>query len=174
MLVFWIFNISWKSPINYNFWIKIIDSEDKKNDLFSAFDEIDLQEEEDDDEDEDEELEDEEADINGNYGDESQKVVIENEYVAEKLSAIYCLQEITKYQNPQIFDYYNECFEELKHLAFFIHHNIRKESFLAMAYLISYYHDYCISNLHKVADEAQRENIIRSNWNFFLINHVQK
>ena len=80
--------------VNENF--KVVDSDEKtKSDgLFSAFDEIDLEENEEDsksmgsEHEEDEELEDEDDD-------EDQKLVIENEYVAEKLSALYCLQVTT-------------------------------------------------------------------------------
>jgi hypothetical protein len=134
-----------------------LDSEDKKNDVFSAFDEIDLNDNEmNDDEDEENEEDDEE-----NNSDEYQKVMIDNEYVAEKLSAIYCLEEISKYQNPLLIDFYNDCYEELKRLSLFVNLNIRKESYSAIANLISYFHDYCIVNINK-ADMLLQETMIRS------------
>ena len=92
---------------------------------------------------------------------ESQKVLIDNEYVAEKLSAIYCLEEISKYMNPNLIDFYNDCYEELKRLSLFVHLNIRKESYSAIAHLISYFHDYCIINLDKV-DNTMKETMVKS------------
>ena len=68
----------------------------KGSDMFSAFDEIDLTQEEEDLEDEESEDEKElegEADEMG----ELHKCMIDNEYVAEKLSAIYCVEEIARY-----------------------------------------------------------------------------
>ncbi|CAF0848327.1 unnamed protein product [Brachionus calyciflorus] len=132
--------------------INVIDQDDKKHDAFSAFDEIDLQDEElEDEEDDDEDEENDEGD-----SDDSQKLIVENEYVTEKLSAIICLQEILKFTNPQIYDYYDECFQELKTLLNFVHLNIRKESYLAVAYMISYFHDFCIGNLSSV-NETERQ-----------------
>ena len=131
--------------------INMIDSDDKKTDAFSAFDEIDLQDEELDDEEDDEENEDDMDD-----SEDDQKLVVENEYVSEKLSSIICLQEILKYLNPQMYEFYDECFEEVKNLLNFVHLNIRKESYLAMAYMISYFHDYCIVNLQS-ANETERQ-----------------
>ena len=137
---------------------QIIDSDEKKNDVFSAFDEIDLQDNEMNDEEEDDKnLDEDDEDEMG----ESQKVLIDNEYVAEKLSAIYCLEEISKYMNPNLIDFYNECYEELKRLSLFVHLNIRKESYSAIAYLISYFHDYCIINLDKV-DNNMKETMVKS------------
>lgn len=117
---------------------KIIDADDKKgtDGLFSAFDEIDLEDDEnlENDDNDDEDIDDE---------DDSQKFVIENEYVAEKLSALYCLQEASKYQNPHLIEYYKTLIDEASKLSVFVHLHIRKESYLALAKLISYYHDYC-------------------------------
>jgi hypothetical protein len=69
--------------------------------------------------------------------------VIENEYVAEKLSALYCLQETCKYQNPQFIEFYRVLVEETSRLSVFVHLHIRRESYLTLAKLISHYHDYC-------------------------------
>ena len=83
----------------------MIDSEEKvaKDGLFSAFDEIDLADTEHDD---DLEHDDDDDDYEDDDDEDGNKVVIENEYVAEKLSALYCLQEICKYQNPYFIEYY--------------------------------------------------------------------
>ncbi len=69
--------------------------------------------------------------------------MIENEYVAEKLSALYCLQETCKYQNPQFIEFYRVLVEETSRLSVFVHLHIRRESYLTLAKLISHYHDYC-------------------------------
>lgn len=131
--------------------INILESDGQKCDMFSAFDEIDLQEDDMGDDSDDEKDDDEMGDM--------QKCMIDNEFVAEKLSAIYCLEEITKYLNPQLIDYYNDCYEELKRLSLFVHINIRKESYVALANLISYFHDYCIVNIDK-AENALKEKMI--------------
>jgi len=136
--------------------INMIESDDKKNDIFSAFDEIDLQENEEDD--------DSNLDEDTGYdkdGDETQKIIVDNEYASEKLSAIFCLEEITKYLNPQIIDYYDDCYAELKNLSLFVHMNIRKESYLGLANLISYLHDYCNANLEKM-NETNRNKLIQT------------
>jgi hypothetical protein len=141
--------------------MKLIDSEEKGTDFFSAFDEIDLDEENDDEEDlEEEEDLDDETKADG-YDEDAQRTLIENEYVSEKVSAILCLQEITKFKNPQLFEFYNDCFEELKNLSYLSHNDIKKESYLALAHLVSYYHDYCIANLHQ-ATEEQKALILNS------------
>lgn len=135
--------------------------------MFSAFDEIDLQEDDMGDESDDEKDDDELG--------EMQKCMIDNEFVAEKLSAIYCLEEITKYLNPQLIDHYNDCYEELKRLSLFVHINIRKEAYVALANLISYFHDYCIINIDK-ADNALKEKMIttfNTNLNEFHQNSVK-
>ncbi len=87
--------------------------------------------------------------------------IVDNEYASEKLSAIFCLEEITKYLNPQIIDYYDDCYAELKNLSLFVHMNIRKESYLGLANLISYLHDYCNANLEKM-NETNRNKLIQS------------
>jgi hypothetical protein len=111
--------------------------------MFSAFDEIDLDEEDDEEEDDDEEqVDQDEKEMNVYGSDESQRMVIENEYVAEKLSSLYCLQEICKHLNPELLDYYSECYAELKNLSLYVHSNIRKEAYGCMAHLISYCHDW--------------------------------
>ena len=97
-------------------------------------------------EDDEEDLDDEEDDDD----DEGEKLVIENEYVSEKLSALYCLQEICKFRNPQLFEFYKSCIEEAKTLTVFCHVNIRKEAYLALAYLISYYYDFCSVSADKI------------------------
>jgi hypothetical protein len=104
---------------------------------------------------------------------ESQKMVIENEHIAEKLSAIYCLQEITKYSNPQFIEFFNDCFNELKNQSLFPHTNVRKESYLAMALMLAYYHDYCVLNLAKVSD-AQKETIIKGDLKSILFGKFRK
>jgi hypothetical protein len=145
--------------------INVIDSEEKNRDAFSALDEIDLLDNEDEDL-EDEDLDDEsekesDSELNTLMGaEESQKMVIENEHIAEKLSAIYCLQEIAKYSNPQFIEFFNDCFNELKNQSLFPHTNVRKEAYLAMALMLAYYHDYCVLNLAKVSN-AQKETIIK-------------
>jgi hypothetical protein len=111
-------------------------------------------------EDDDDEDDDDDAKANG-YAQDAQHAIIENEYVSEKVSAILCLQEVAKFKNPQLFEFYNDCFEELKNLSYLSHNDIKKESYLTMAYLISYYHDFCIANLHQVTD-AQKEAILLS------------
>lgn len=148
--------------------INVIDSDSKHKDVFSAFDEIDLQDEdleEDEEDDDEQDEEDENASLKDfDSNEDSQKLIVENEYVTEKLSAIICLQEILKYINPQMFDFYNDSYQELKRLLSFVHLNIRKESYLAMAYLISYFHDYCISNLHQ-ANQQQKESLFKKYFN---------
>lgn len=134
--------------------INILENDEQKNDMFSAFDEIDLQDNDMNDESDDEKDFDDEYE-NG----ELQKCMIDNEYVAEKLSAIYCIEEIAKYINPQLFDYYNECYAEIDRLSMFVNINIRKESYIALANLISYFHDYCICRLHK-ADESLKTSLL--------------
>ena len=121
----------------------MIDSDEKiaKDGLFSAFDEIDLADTENDDLEEEELDDDDDADYEND--EDTNKVVIENEYVAEKLSALYCLQEICKYQNPQFMEFYRVLIEETTRLSVFFHLHIRKESYLALAKLITYHHDYC-------------------------------
>lgn len=104
--------------------------------MFSAFDEVDLQDD-DDIEEEDEDEEEDEEDGTSNLREESPQICIENEFVAQKLAAINCLQELIKYSNPHFIDFYDQSIDELKNLTFFIHHNIKKESFLALANLIS-------------------------------------
>jgi len=89
------------------------------------------------------------------------KIIVDNEYASEKLSAIFCLEEITKYLNPQIIDYYDDCYAELKNLSLFVHMNIRKESYLGLANLISYLHDYCNANLEKM-NETNRNKLIQT------------
>ncbi len=125
--------------------INIIDHERHKKDIVpSPFDEIDLQNddsEDDEQDDSDDEEENGEKIIEDNdylYTD-SDKLMIDNEYVAEKLSAIYCLEEITKYPNQQLFEYFGEIFNELKILSSFLHLDVRSESYIAMSNLISYY-----------------------------------
>ena len=131
----------------------MIDSDEKvaKDGLFSAFDEIDLADTENDDD-----LGDDGDEEDGDYenDEDSNKVVIENEYVAEKLSALYCLQEICKYQNPQFIEFYRVLIEETTRLSVFFHLHIRKESYLALAKLITYYHDYCKS-LSNVSNQTE-------------------
>ena len=129
--------------------------------MFSAFDEVDLQDNEDIDED-DEEEDDDEDDENSNFNKEdTQQVVIENEFVAQKLAAINCLQEIIKYSNPQFIDFHDQCVEELKTLTSFLHSNIKKESFLAFANLIAYFHDFFMANIVKIND-AQKGAMLKS------------
>jgi hypothetical protein len=90
--------------------------------------------------DEEEEEEDEESSFLDSACDAS-NLVVENEYVSEKLAAIYLIQEITKYPNGEFYEFYDDSFLELKHLLNFVNMNIRKQSFLALAHLISYFHD---------------------------------
>ena len=130
--------------------------------MFSAFDEIDLQDNEMNEADGDEDADLEEEDLG-----EMQKCMIDNEYVAEKLSAIYCIEEIAKYSNPHLIDFYNECHDELKRLSLFVHMNIRKESYIALANLISYFHDYCICNLDKAEDALKATMLSSNNFNTF-------
>jgi len=158
--------------------INVIDSEEKNRDAFSALDEIDLLDNDDedlDDEDLDGESEKEsDSELNTMMSaEESQKMVIENEHIAEKLSAIYCLQEITKYSNPQFIEFFNDCFNELKNQSLFPHTNVRKESYLAMALMLAYYHDYCVLNLAKVSD-AQKETIIKGNFKLISVCQIKK
>lgn len=150
--------------------INILESDGTKNDMFSAFDEIDLQDNEMNEADGDEDADLEEEDLG-----EMQKCMIDNEYVAEKLSAIYCIEEIAKYSNPHLIDFYNECHDELKRLSLFVHMNIRKESYIALANLISYFHDYCICNLDKAEDalKATMLSNFNSNLNDFHQNSVK-
>ena len=135
------------------------DGQLKGSDMFSAFDEIDLEA----DEDLEEEESDDEKDLKDGDDDmgELQKCMMDSEYVAEKLSAIYCIEEIAKYQNAQLIDFYNELHDELHRLSLFVHINIRKESYIALAALISYFHDYCICNLDK-ADPQLKEKMLAS------------
>ena len=124
--------------------------------MFSAFDEIDLEDAENGEEKaEDEDLEEDDED--------SEKVVVENEYVAEKLSAIFCLEEISRFANPQLIDFYNEAYEELKALSAIVHLDTRKEAFLTIAHLISYLHDYCLANA------AQQPKYLESNFLNFTV-----
>lgn len=135
------------------FFIKIIDQEDKQNDIFSAFDEIDLDNEE-----SDSNLDDE---TDTKDGEDVNKIIVDNEYVSEKLSAICCLETITQYMNSSLIDFYNDCYTELKSLSLFVHLNIRKEAYLGLANLISYLHDYCNVNLDKM-DEMTRNKMIQT------------
>ena len=136
--------------------IQIIDSDGDKKESISPFDEIDLQENEDDEDyeedlDEEEESENQKSDgilDNNDYFTDAQGLAIDNEYVAEKLSAIYCLVEISKYQNAELLEFYGDLFNEIKSLTNFLHLDVRKESFIAISYLVSFYHDYCVSNLN--------------------------
>ena len=57
------------------YFIKIIDQEDKQNDIFSAFDEIDLDNEE-----SDSNLDDE---TDAKDGEDVNKIIVDNEYVSE-------------------------------------------------------------------------------------------
>ena len=81
--------------------IKLIDSDEKGADFFSAFDEIDLDDEEDEEvellDEEDDEKEGAQADT---YDEDAQRMLIENEYVSEKLSCIFALQDVAKYMSP--------------------------------------------------------------------------
>jgi hypothetical protein len=117
--------------------------------MFSAFDEIDLDEEDEEEDEEDDnddvDQDDDEKEMNAYESDDSQRLVIENEYVAEKLSSLYCLQEICKHMNPELLDYYGECYTELKNLSLYVHSSIRKEAYGCMAHLISYCHDWLSS-----------------------------
>jgi hypothetical protein len=153
----------------FKFILKIIDSEDKKSDIFSAFDEVDLQdnedieeEEEDDDEDDDDE---DENNGNGTLREEAHQICIENEFVAQKLAAINCMQELIKYSNPHFVDFYDQSIEELKNLTNFLHNNIKKESFLALANLIAYFHDFLMANMNKMND-AQKGCMLKSEISF--------
>lgn len=154
----------------------MVEPENRKNDMFSVLDEIDLLE---DDSDEDENL-DEDFDSNeDNPNDRCEDVdrersfyetnanandlVIENEYITEKLAAIFCLQEITKYENGEFADFYDECFGELKKLLNFVNLNVRKESFVALANLISYYHDMFIKKKlenNQIVSEEIKKSLI--------------
>lgn len=133
--------------------INILEADGQKTDLFSAFDEIELSDNDMNDDKDEEDLDDEEDEG------EMQKCMIDNEYVAEKLSAIYCIEEVAKYLNPQLIDFYNDLHDELKRLSLFVNASIRKESYIALANLISYFHDYCICNLDK-ADETLRTKMV--------------
>ena len=147
--------------------INIIDHErHKKDNVLSPFDEIDLQNGDDSEDDEIDEDEDDDDEENGDkiiedndylYTD-SDKLMIDNEFVAEKLSAIYCLEEITKYQNQQLFDYFGEIFGELKILTNFLHLDIRSESYIAMSNLISYYYENQINIQQPEIDKCLRLN----------------
>jgi hypothetical protein len=153
--------------------INVIESEVKGADLFSAFDEVDLDEatDEEDEEDLEDESEDSDREDDGSagcYNEDAEKMVVENEYVSEKISALFCLQELSKFQNPQLFDFYTQCFNELKNLSYLSHNNIKKESYLGIAYLISYYHNFCVANLHQ-ANDAQKEQILKSNLDIFSL-----
>lgn len=152
---------------SYKFCFKLVDSAGGKGtELFSAFDEIDLEEDLEDEE--DEELDDEsdkegESKVDSGYAEDTQRMLIENEYVREKLFAIFCLQNITKFINPQLVEFYSDCFEELKNLSYLSHNDIKKESYLAMAYLISYYHDYCVIKAEQnLVSETDKERILLS------------
>ncbi len=137
--------------------INVVETDGQKNDMFSAFDEIDLVDNDmnDDEEDDDEEFQD---------------LMVDNEYVAEKLSAIYCIEEISKFLNPQLIDFYTDLNDELKKIMLFMNVNVRKEAYLALAYLTAYFHDYCICNLDK-ADQPLREKMLASTDLFlYLIN----
>lgn len=131
------------------------DGQLKGNDMFSAFDEIDLEADE---ELEEDEIDDEKYLEDGDDGmGELQKCMMDSEYVAEKLSAIYCIEEIAKYQNAQLIEFYNELHDELQRLSLFVHTSIRKESYIALAALISYFHDYCICNLDKTDPQLKQK-----------------
>ena len=139
--------------------INILETDGQKSDMFSAFDEIDLADNDMNDESDDEkDLDDDEEDTDAC---EFQKCMIDNEYVAEKLSAIYCIEEIAKFMNPQLIDFYTDLQDELKRLSLFVNINIRKESYIALANLIAYFHDYCICNLDK-ADQQLRDKMLAS------------
>lgn len=146
------------------------DGSNQRSDMFSAFDEIDLQDNMNDEED----LEDDEEDEENELG-EMHKCMIDNEYVAEKLSAIYCIEEIAKYSNAHLIDYFNECHEELARLSLFVNINIRKESYVALANLISYFHDYCICNVDKADPELKQKMLTTFNTclNEFHLNSVK-
>jgi len=151
--------------------LKIIDSDDKKSDIFSAFDTVDLQddedieEEEEDDEDDDDE---DENDGNGTLREEAHQICIENEFVAQKLAALNCMQELIKYSNPHFVDFYDQSIEELKNLTNFLHNNIKKESFLALANLIAYFHDFLMANMNKMND-AQKGCMLKSKIAFYIL-----
>jgi hypothetical protein len=68
---------------------------------------------------------------------------------------------IARYQNPHLIEFYDELRNELQRLSLFVHVNIRKESYIALAGLVAYFHDYCICNLDK-ADAQTREKMITS------------
>lgn len=154
-----------QSEFNFLILKKVIDNDDKKNDIFTAFDEVELEEdeeeeEEEDDEEEIEEQDKEDANLYSTFDETNQRLIVENEYITEKLSALLCLQEIIKFQNPQFIDFYNECYEELKNLTYFLQPTIRKEAYLGLAALISYYHDFCVENSNK-ANDVEKQNMIK-------------
>jgi hypothetical protein len=129
-------------------------SKDKKRNIFDVLDEIDLQEHDllDDDGDE-KHFETEEEYYTKEYDEES---TIKNECIAEILSALYSINEISNHLNKQLFDHYSECIEETYKLIFFDHDTIRREAFLTLVSLITYYHDFCIINLEQAyGDEKE-------------------
>ena len=140
--------------------------------MFSAFDDEDLQDNEDIDDEEDDEYEDEENENNnGNFKGESQQICIENEFVAQKLAAINCMQELVKYPNPQFIDFYDQSIDELKSLTSFLHNNIKKESFIALANVIAYFHDFLMANMNKMND-SQKGLMLKSWFQLYFFSQI--
>lgn len=94
--------------------------------------------------------------------DDSKNVVVENEFIAEKMAALYCVQEISKHKNLEFLEFYDECFSEITRLRSFVNINVRKESFLALAHLIAYNYEIFI----KGAPNLDSTTLTKFNENF--------
>ena len=87
---------------------------------------------------------------------DNHRLVIENDYLAEKLSAMICIQEICKHPIVQFVDHFNDFYLEIKNLSEFADPNVKKESYITWANLIGYFHDYCQTNFNFDKDELNK------------------
>ena len=183
---FFIFSPQQKSRKLKNVFVgtQILENGEVK-DTMSPFDEIDLSDEDEEEEDDDDDDEEDEAfdeDETGDEGgedvlarlskscrrvaaqdeDDMQQVVADNEYISEKLAALYCLQEICKYKNVQLVDYFADTLAELRQMSLMQHVEIRKEAFSATAALVSYYYEFAVADATHSAAMTNRDLAIKS------------